>query len=106
MKNTAVVKEDAQKLLTDLRALGLEAEKMIENSAAELTDGAVTRLRQQFRLAQERFSDMYDTAREKTIAGAKYTDQLVRTNPYSAVGVGVGVGLIAGFLIGRSMRSE
>lgn len=106
MRNTAVVKEDAQKLLTDLRALGLEAEKLIETSAAELTDGAVTRLRQQFRLAQERFSDMYDTARERTIAGARYTDQLVRTNPYSAVGVGVGIGLIAGFLIGRSMRSD
>lgn len=106
MRNTAAVKEDAQKLLTDLRALGLEAEKLIENSAMELTDGAVSRLRQQFRVAQERFSDVYGNAKERTIAGAKYTDQLVRNNPYSAVGVGIGVGLIAGFLIGRSLRSE
>lgn len=106
MRNTAAVKEDAQKLLTDLRALGLEAEKLIENSATELTDGAVNRLRQQFRTAQERFSGIYDTAKERTLAGARYTDQLVRSNPYGAVGVGVGVGLIAGFLIGRSMRSD
>jgi len=106
MRNTAVVKKDAQRLLTDLRALGLEAEKLIETSAADLTEGAINRLRQQFKEAHDRFFDFYDVAREKTIAGAKYSDQFVRTNPYRAVGVGVGIGLIVGFLAGRSNRSE
>ena len=106
MRNSTAVKEDAQRLLTDLRALGLEAEKLIENSAAEISEGALLRLRQQFKVAHERFSDLYGVAREKTIAGARYTDHMVRENPYSAVGIGAGIGLLAGFLIGRSTRAD
>jgi ElaB/YqjD/DUF883 family membrane-anchored ribosome-binding protein len=106
MKNTALVKEDAQRLLTDLRALGLEAEKLIENSASEMTDNALIRLRQQFGAATERFNELYGIARERTIAGAKYTDEIVRANPYRTVGVAAGIGLLAGFLIGRSSNSD
>ena len=106
MRNTAAVKEDAQRLLTDLRALGLEAEKLIENSASELTDSALVRLRQQLGAASERFNELYGIARDKTIAGAKYTDEMVRANPYRSVGVAAGIALLAGFLIGRSSNSE
>lgn len=106
MRNTTAVKNDAQRLLTDLRALGLEAEKLIEDSTSELTEGALTRLRHQFKVTQERFSDLYGVAKEKTIAGAKYTDEMVRANPYSAVGIGAAVGLLVGVLIGRSMHSD
>jgi ElaB/YqjD/DUF883 family membrane-anchored ribosome-binding protein len=106
MRNTKAVKDDAQQLLTDLRALGLEAEKLIEGSASEFTDTALSRVREQFRSAQERFSELYGTAREKTLAGAKYTDEAVRANPYQSVAIGIGVGLLAGFLIGRSSHSE
>ena len=106
MRNSTAVKEDAQRLLTDLRALGLEAEKLIENSASELTESALVRLRQQFGSASERFSELYGIARDKTIAGAKYTDEIVRANPYRTVGVAAGIGLLAGFLIGRSSNSD
>jgi ElaB/YqjD/DUF883 family membrane-anchored ribosome-binding protein len=106
MRNSTAVKEDARQLLADLRALGLEAEKLIENSATEMSENAMSRLRQQFGTAQERFSELYGTARAKTIAGAKYTDEVVRANPYSSVGVGAGIGLLAGFLIGRSLHSD
>jgi len=106
MRYSTAVKDDARRLLTDLRALGAEAEKLIENSATELTDGALARLRQQFHSAQERFGEFYGTAREKTIAGARYTDQVVRANPYRSVLVAAGIGLLAGFLIGRSYGSD
>lgn len=106
MRNSSAVKEDAQRLLSDLRALGLEAEKLIENSASEMTESALARLRHQFASAQDRFSEFYGTAREKTVAAAKYTDEVVRANPYSSIGVGAVLGLVAGFLIGRSMHSD
>jgi len=106
MKNSTAVKDDAQRLLSDLRALGLEAEKMIENSAAELTDSALTRLQEKLKYTQERFSELYGTAKQRTVAGVKYTDEVVRANPYQSVAVGAGVGLLAGFLIGRAVSSE
>lgn len=104
MKNSKAVVDDSRQLLSDLRALGLEAEKMIGDSTTEYTNGAFGRLREQFKTAQERFVDLYGTAREKTIAGARYTDETVRARPYESIAVGVGIGLLAGFLIGRSSK--
>ena len=106
MKNSTAVKEDAQRLLTDLRALGLEAEKIIESSAAELTDSALVSLQDRLRTAQERFSEFYGTAKQKTVAGVKYTDEVVRANPYQSAAIAAGVGLLAGFLIGRASSTE
>ncbi|MEO7600137.1 MAG: hypothetical protein ABIV50_14470 [Opitutus sp.] len=106
MQNSTAVKEDVRQLLVDLRALSLEAEGLIADSAAEMSENAVARLRQQFGMAQERFTELYGAARDKTIAGARYTDEMVRANPYSSVGVGAGIGLIVGFLIGRSLNSD
>lgn len=104
MKNSKAVVDDSRQLLTDLRALGQEAERMIGDSATEYTNGAFNRLREQFKSAQERFVDFYGTAKEKTIAGARYTDDTVRARPYESIAIGVGIGLLAGFLIGRSSR--
>lgn len=106
MRYTAAVKADAQQLLTDLRALGLEAEKLIEDQAADLSETAIAKLSEQFRAAQARFSELYGVARERTIAGAKYTDRVVRDNPYRSIGVGAAVGLIVGILVGRSLDSD
>jgi len=106
MKNSTAVKEDAQRLLTDLRALGLEAEKMIGNSAAELTDGALGSLQDRLRATQDRFSEFYGTAKQRTVAGVKYTDEVVRANPYQSAAIAAGVGLLAGFLIGRASTPE
>lgn len=43
-------------------------------------------------------------ARVKAVAGAKATDKAIRNNPYKAVGVAVGAGLIAGALLTRRGR--
>jgi ElaB/YqjD/DUF883 family membrane-anchored ribosome-binding protein len=106
MKYTTAVKDDAQRLLSDLRALGLEAEKLIGNSASEMTDSALSRLREQLGSAQDRFAELYGTARQKTLAAAKHTDQVVRSNPYQAAAAAAGIGLLAGFLIGRSLSHD
>ena len=39
--------------------------------------------------------------RDKAVAGAKVADQTVRENPYQAIAIGVGVGMVAGYLLSR-----
>ena len=41
------------------------------------------------------------TVQEKTVAGAKATDKVIRDHPYPSIGVAFGVGLLVGWIITR-----
>lgn len=99
-KQTATPKE----LLAELQSLAVEAEKMIGDSVSESSDEAMGALRARYEAMQERISDLYDGARKKVIAGAKYTDETVRENPYQSMAVAAGIGLLVGVLIGRRTK--
>ena len=58
-------------------------------------------LRSRYEAMHERLSDCYDGAKKKVVAGAKYTDTTIRENPYQAMAVAAGVGLLVGVLLGR-----
>src|SRR5689334_23376586 len=72
-------------LLTDLRALVSEAESMIAGAPGAEDADAVTTLRARFEAAQERLGEVYASARKNVVAGAKYTDQTIRANPYQSL---------------------
>lgn len=93
--------QNPEEILNDLRALVGEAEKMIGETAGEKSEEMLSSLRERFAAAQERFSEIYDGARRKVVAGAKYTDQTIRENPYQSVAVALGVGMLVGVLVGR-----
>jgi ElaB/YqjD/DUF883 family membrane-anchored ribosome-binding protein len=90
-----------QELLTELQALVAEAEKMIGDSAGETSNEVMGALRSRYEAMQERMSDLYDGAKKKVVAGAKYTDTTIRENPYQSLAVAAGLGLLVGVLLGR-----
>lgn len=90
-----------QQLLQDLRALVVEAEKMLLDSASEHSHEAIDALRVRFETAQQRLADFYTNAKTKVVAGAKRTDEYVHENPYQAMAVTLGVGIVIGVLLGR-----
>ena len=90
-----------KELLNDLQALVAEAEKMMSESVGEHTNDAISSLRSRYDAAQERLSDLYATTRTKVVAGAKYTDETIRANPYQSIAIAAGVGLLLGVLVGR-----
>ncbi len=106
MKNTKLALQHSQELLHDLQALAAEAATLLGDTATEKTDQAVAALRAQFESTQQRFLALYGQARERTIAGARYTDQVVRSNPYESVAVAAGIGLVAGWLLSRGSKSR
>ena len=71
-----------EKLMGELRAVVREAEALMQTAAAE---------------SGEHLRDAGDSARE----AAKEIDEQVRRNPWAAVGVAAGVGLLLGLLLGR-----
>jgi ElaB/YqjD/DUF883 family membrane-anchored ribosome-binding protein len=53
------------------------------------------------RIAKARMADAQEALLAKTREAAKATDVYVHENPWKAVGVAAGVGLVIGLLIGR-----
>ena len=93
-----------KELLNDLHTLVAEAEKMMGDSLSEHTADAVSALRTRFDAAQERLSDIYAGAKTRVVAGVKCTDAAIRENPYQALAIAAGVGLLAGVLLGRRSK--
>ncbi|MCX6955346.1 MAG: hypothetical protein NTV51_24610 [Verrucomicrobia bacterium] len=91
-------------LLTELRALVSDAEKMMGDSITEHSEDAISALRTRFDAAQERMGELYEGARKKVVAGAKYTDETIRANPYQSLAIAAGVGLLVGVLLGRRSK--
>jgi ElaB/YqjD/DUF883 family membrane-anchored ribosome-binding protein len=101
MKNNKDIAHTPKELLNELKVLVGEAETMIADSLSEHSAEAIDSLRARFGAAQERFAEVYDGARKKVVAGAKYTDETIRENPYQSVAIAAGVGLLVGLLLGR-----
>jgi len=101
-KDTAA--QTPKELLAELQTLVLEAEKMMGDSVSEHTGDAMTALRERFDATQERLGEIYEGAKKRVIAGAKYTDETVRANPYQSIAIAAGVGLLVGVLLGRRSK--
>jgi ElaB/YqjD/DUF883 family membrane-anchored ribosome-binding protein len=105
MKNNNDTSTRAPKeLFHELQALVHEAEKMMGDSVTEHSAEAIDALSTRFSAAQARFSEAYAGARKKVIAGAKYTDETIRANPYQSIAIAAGVGLLIGILLGRRSK--
>ncbi|MEO7413520.1 MAG: hypothetical protein ABIZ81_09190 [Opitutaceae bacterium] len=103
MKNNKQTAQSPKDILEELRSLVADAEKMVGDSVGD-SDEMVSALRQRYAAAQERLGEAYESARRKVTDGARYTDETIRENPYQSIAVAVGVGLIAGVLLGRSTK--
>jgi ElaB/YqjD/DUF883 family membrane-anchored ribosome-binding protein len=78
--------EDAQALLT---------------ATAHVAEEKVVEARKRLTAAIEKGKEAWNTMQEKAVAGAKATDQVIRDNPYKALGIALGVGAIIGYLLRR-----
>jgi ElaB/YqjD/DUF883 family membrane-anchored ribosome-binding protein len=104
MKNNKEKTHTPKELLAELQALAGEAQSMMADSLSEHSAEAMAGLRERFDAAHEKFSDLYDGAKKKVVDGAKYTDTTIRENPYQALAVAAGVGLLVGLLVGRRSK--
>lgn len=77
-----------------------DAEALLE-ATAHVAEEKVMQARNRLSAAIERGKETWDAVQEKAVAGAKATDLVIRENPYKALGVALGVGLVVGYLLGR-----
>ena len=92
------------KLMGDLRVVISDAEellKMTADEAGESAAGLRNRVQQRMNQAKAELVHLQVAAVAKARAAGHATDEFVHQNPWKAVGVGAGVGLLIGLLISR-----
>lgn len=92
------------KLMNDLRAVVTDAEELLKATASQ-TGERVEKVRQRaeesLRAARARLQEAGQAAQARAKDAAREVDQQVHENPWTAVGIAAGVGLIVGILLGR-----
>jgi len=104
MSEAADLSNNKQKFVSDMRVVVADAEEILRATAgvagekmADLRERVGERLRD----AKLRIADAEAALLDKTKAAARATDDYVNDNPWRAVGIAAGVGLLLGIIIGR-----
>ena len=93
-----------EKLMQDLRVVVADAEELLRataGQAGEKVSAARERIQENLAAAKVRLAAAQEAVAVKTKQAAKVTDEYVHENPWKAVGIAAGVGLIVGMLISR-----
>jgi ElaB/YqjD/DUF883 family membrane-anchored ribosome-binding protein len=99
--DTSVTKD---KLVQDLKIIAVDFEEMLKFVASGAVDkaaGARERMQDNLHKAKVKLAEAEDAVIQKAKQTAHVTDEYVHENPWRAVGIAAGVGLVIGLLIGR-----
>jgi ElaB/YqjD/DUF883 family membrane-anchored ribosome-binding protein len=93
-----------EKLVSDLKTLIGDAEELLKataNQAGEKVAAARQKIEQSLVEGRKALANSEKVLREKGKEAADFADDYVRENPWTAVGVAAGIGLVLGLLIRR-----
>jgi len=93
-----------EKLMQDFRAVVADAEELLRATAGQAGEKATAareRIQENLVAAKARLAAAEAAVVAKTKQAANATDEYVHENPWKAVGIGAGIGLIIGMLISR-----
>ena len=102
MANENSLKTD--KIVQDLKVVVADAEELLRATAGQAGERAAVareRIERSLERAKVKLAEVESVVTEKTREMAHATDQYVHENPWRAVGVAAGIGLIIGLLISR-----
>lgn len=92
------------KLVQDLRVVVADAEELLRATAGQAGEKVAVareRIQESLAAAKARLAVAQEELIERTKQAARATDEYVHENPWRAVGIAAGVGVIIGLLIGR-----
>lgn len=84
----------------DLGTLAEDARHLMA-ATADVAGEKVSEARRRLAAALERTKEIAGTVRDKAVEGAKAADEAVHEHPYQAIAIGVGAGVLVGYLLGR-----
>jgi ElaB/YqjD/DUF883 family membrane-anchored ribosome-binding protein len=97
----------ARKRLAAALERGKSEGEALMGSSADLVEETVGELHKVLSAALDHGMEMYGDLRDKALDKAKAADEIVRENPYRAIGIALGVGALVGYFTSfRHCRKE
>ncbi len=93
-----------EQLIADFKVVMSDAEALIKATANQGGEALATvrsKAEQSLAMAKAKMADVEAALLVRAKAAAKATDVYVHENPWQAIGVSAGIGLLIGFLMGR-----
>ncbi|MHB8624451.1 MAG: DUF883 family protein [Sulfuricaulis sp.] len=93
-----------EKLIDDFKAIIVDAEELLRASANASGEGfnlARAKFAEKLKATKARLTDVESRITDGAKQAASATDDYVKTNPWTAAGIGAGIGLIVGVLVAR-----
>lgn len=84
----------------DMGTLGEDARALLA-ATADVAGQKVGQARKRLTAALDSGKEIYNRVSEQAVEGAKVADQTIRKNPYQAMGIAFGVGVLLGYLVSR-----
>ena len=107
MSNThtsSAVDASKEQLVRDFKVLVADAEALLKATAGQSGEAVAAmraKVNESLAVAKVKMTEAEQAALVKAKAAAEATDNYVHENPWQAVGIAAGVGLVMGLLIGR-----
>lgn len=99
-RSASDIEQSTEKLLEDLKEVVRDGEELLRAGVEDLSErGAAAR--EKLAAALDVARDTQRRLQQKATAGAKAADNYIRTNPYQAIGIAFGVGMLLGLLASR-----
>jgi ElaB/YqjD/DUF883 family membrane-anchored ribosome-binding protein len=99
-RSASDIQESTEKLLQDLKEVVRDGEELLRAGADELGErGAAAK--EKLSAALEVAKETQRRLQERAIASAKAADGYIRDNPYQAIGVAFGIGVVLGLYVSR-----
>lgn len=92
------------KLVQDLKIVIADAEELLRataSTAGERVAAAREKVQDSLQRAKVKLAEVEDVIIDRGKQAARVTDEYVRDNPWRAVGIAAGIGVIIGLLISR-----
>ena len=97
--------KNMQAITNDMGALAEDAQALLA-ATSDVAGEKVADARKRLTAALERGKQLYGQVRDKAVESAKAADEAVHEHPYQAIAIGVGVGVLFGYLIARRCASN
>jgi ElaB/YqjD/DUF883 family membrane-anchored ribosome-binding protein len=103
MKNdSGSAAESPEEMVEHISRLMTEAEALMAGPVTDRAGEKINELRARFESLQSKAASAYNDARKKVAAGARATDDTIRSHPYEALAVALGIGVLLGALVRRN----